>query len=146
MPSAGDELITTGFKEFDNYLLSLVTGVRAATRHALRSAMKAVNAEQKQLAPSDTGQMADSIKVRAGRRKSKRIVIRSTTGTRTVTTERFYSSYQNWGFRPGKFPENAQAEFVEGEGFMQEGADNAEPRIEPIMVRELGAWIRRQKK
>lgn len=146
MPAAGDELITTGFKEFDKYLLSLVNGVRAATRFALRGAMKAVNAEQKQLAPSDTGQLADSIKVRAGRRKSNRITIRSTTGTRTVTTERFYSAAQNWGFRPGTFPENANSEPVEGEEFMEEGAKNAEPRIEPILVRELGAWIRSQKK
>lgn len=140
------ELLLTGFDEFNRMLRRLKGSAKKVMRRSFRIALRPVQALAKQLAPYSTGALRQSIKIRAGKFSRRRIVVRVTTGDRTLKGKRFYSGFQHWGWRPGIRPKNQSNPQTDGIDFLKQAADEKESQIEVILIREVGAELEREAK
>lgn len=97
-------VILTGDKALDQLLQQLVPRLqKRAFSRASRAAAKPIRDAARRNAPSDTGRLARSIKVRAARRSRSRVGIRVTTGDGgEFTGKSYYGGFLEYGFRRGK--------------------------------------------
>src|SRR5438045_385111 len=88
----------TGVKEIDRALRSLPAKIaKKVIRQAMRTALKPVKDEVKLIAPKRSGNLAKSIKLKAGTRSRTKIRLNVSIGDRDFTGKTFYGAMVELG-------------------------------------------------
>lgn len=96
-----------GLAELEKRLKALDTSQPAGTglkivKAGLREGAKVIQAESKALAPKRSGKLAESIRVKAGRKSKKRtttsMLITTSSKDKAFTDDQYYGGFQNFGY------------------------------------------------
>jgi HK97 gp10 family phage protein len=94
----GATVVLTGVKEIDRALRQLERKMAAkVVRQAINKALKPIEARVKELAPVESGQLRDSLKVRAMPYKKGRIAFEVRTAKGDFKGDQFYGAFQEYG-------------------------------------------------
>ena len=115
-----------GFEQFRLSLENLPSKVsKRVLRKALRAGAKPIAAAAKNLAPSKSGALRSSIKVRSGKRSRRGMSIIVGLGADWYKGDQFYAAFVEFGYRVGSRKLGDARREVEGQHFMKRAADNS---------------------
>lgn len=113
-------------------------------RQALRKASRPILETAKQWCPEDTGQLRDSIKLRAIKRsRSGRIGIRVSCSDQEYVGRQFYGAFQELGYHVGKRG-NPDRRKIEGQHFLKFAYEAQGEKARDIAEKEIMDGIQRE--
>jgi HK97 gp10 family phage protein len=112
---------------------------------ACRESIKVIQAEARTLAPSKTGAMRRSIKVRSIARSRKRVGVRVTTSAsdNMYGGKTFYGAFQEFGWKTGSRKGTANRKQIPGKNFMKQAAGAKKGSALEIFKAKIDDYIRK---
>ncbi len=136
----------TGDKQLNRLLRDLAgKDGKAAVRKAARPALRPTLAEAKRIAPRDTGELEESLKIRALKRSRSRVGARVQTAKGSFQGQTFYGGFQEWGWKTGRRGSGNRTH-VPGEHFLKRAAEATRHRAIAIYRKILRQEILKRAK
>lgn len=115
----------TGIKEIDEALKELEPKLqKKVLRQAMRKSLKPVRDAVENQAPiGETGELAENVKIKAGKRKKDTIRLNVQVGAGDFTGDQYYASFVEFGHKVGSRKLGDKRQEVPPDDFMKRGFD-----------------------